>query len=421
MATQNNEEARTSNGQRIASTTGTFEHTMENEVEGHDQAIEQGIHSSRENLQDEANVNLGARIIQSGSHTNRLAQAIQEEQTSNREDSYRGAMEDREEARITISENDILTRLREFKKDIYTYDETISLYDNKEKAKNIIAEMGNYLRPFGELTPDILAMVKTININNIKPPRNSILIDSLLAAKISPEKISGKKYMSIFKAQKYLLNIHPDIGEITNFFHVVDKNDASTLLKSFKDNKQALINIVIGLIKITFAYKEVLIKYDYTYDLIYKDQLFENVVFDFDSYTTYGDYNFLKKIQNGENETVIKIRLTVEDFKKSNLIVKNEHGRNTENLTVDEIPKEFTIEVFESKEYENTENSQFSRELLENFIKNEEFKNKIFNFINGAILIYPEILDHLPENITLKEEDFKIFEYLSKKSGELED
>ena len=416
MTTQNNEEARARNEQRTES---TFGHTVENEVgseeRGQDSQVVAGDISSS---QDEANVNLGTRIIQSTSHTNRLAQAVRREQ-----DTYIEDREDREEVqnRITISEEDVIAKVKEFKKDIYTYNDAISLYANKERAKTIVAEMGNYLRPFGELTPAVLTLVKTININTIKPPRNSILIGSLLAAKISPEKISGKKYMSIFKAQKYLLNIHPDIGEITNFFHVVDKNDASTLLKSFKDNKQALINIVIGLIKITFAYKEVLIKYDYTYNLIYKDQLFENVVFDFDSYTTYGDYNFLKKIQNGENETIIKIRLTIEDFKKSNLIITNEHGRNSENLVVDEIPKEFTIEVFESKEYEDTENSQFSRELLENFIKNEEFKNKIFNFINGAILIYPEILDHLPENITLKEEDFKIFEYLSKKSGELED
>jgi len=362
---------------------------------------------------NEADINFRERIAQGNPHANRLARAIHGEQDDSSDDYDNG--DEEVPAQITISEEEILNKVAEFRKDIYTYDESISLYANKEKGKQLLNQMGNYLRPFGDLTPAILNLIKTIKIDKIKPPRNSKLIRSLLVSKISPEKISGKNYMSIYKAQKYLLNLHPDIGEITNFFHVVDKNNSSILLKSFRDNKQALINIVVGLIKIAFAYKKVLIKYDYTYDLIYKDQVFEDVVFDFDSFEAYGDYNFLKKLIINDEEKILKIRLAMNDFKRANLIIKNETGRNSDDLSVDEIPKEFEIEVFEAKEYENAENLQFSKEVLQKYIKNEEFQNKMFDFINGAILIYPEILEHLPENITLKEEDFKIFEYLSKK------
>jgi len=389
---------------------------------------------TREVPANEAEINIGQRIIQTTENDSRPAvrmttndstgltreDSVQEEDIAYRDRDYSAPQQ------VSISEEDIINKVKDFERDIYTYDESISLFQNRERGKAKIQEMGQYLRPFGELTPRILEVVKRINVNHIRPPRNSIQVKNLLTSKVQPAKISGDEYMSIFKAQKYLLNIQQDITEIKNFFYVIDKNNASILLKSFKDNKQALINIIVGLVKIAFAYKSVTIKFERSYDLIYKNQTFDNVVFDFDSYQAFGDYVFLKKItievQNEDGETVqntnvVKIRLFPEDFKRVDLKVKNENARSTENMVVDEVPEEFELEVFESKDYESAENLEFSKEILEAFIKNDEFKNKIFDFINGAFLIYPEILDHLPENIALKKEDFKIFDYLEVKDG----
>jgi len=382
---------------------------------------------TREVPANEAEINIGQRIIQTTAEDPRPA--IRTSLTTNdsvgltREDDVQDYAEPQQ---VSISEEEIINKIRDFERDIYTYDESISLFQNRERGKAKIQEMGQYLRPFGELTPRILEAVKRINISRIKPPRNSVMVNNLLTSKVQPAKISGNSYMSIFKAQKYLLNIQQDITEIKNFFYVIDKNNASILLKSFKDNKQALINIIVGLVKIAFAYKSITIKYERSYDLIYKNQTFDNVVFDFDSYIAFGEYVFLKKIttevqnEDGEMEqstNVVKIRLLSEDFKRVDLKVRNESARSTENMVIDEVPEEFELEVFESKDYETAENLEFSKEILEAFIKNDEFKNKIFDFINGAFLIYPEILDHLPENITLKKEDFKIFDYLENQNG----
>jgi len=391
---------------------------------------------TREVPVNEAEINIGQRLIRTTNEESRPAirtSLTDSDRSLTREDDAQeedAAYRDRDYSapqQLNISEEDIINKIKDFERDIYTYDDTKSLFQNRERGKAKILEMGQYLRPFGELTPRILEMVKCININHIKPPRDSIMVNNLLTAKVQPAKISGDSYMSIFKAQKYLLNIQQDITEIKNFFYVIDKNNASILLKSFKDNKQALINIIVGLVKIAFAYKSITIKYERSYDLIYKNQTFADVVFDFDSYQAFGDYVFLKKItievQNEDGETVqntniVKIRLFPEDFKRVDLKVKNENARNTENMVVDEVPEAFELEVFESKDYESAENLEFSKEILEAFIKNDEFKNKIFDFINGAFLIYPEILDHLPENITLKKEDFKIFDYLENQDGQ---
>ena len=317
--------------------------------------------------------------------------------------------DDRTPTPPTISEDEILEKVKDFERDIYTYDDTLSLFNNIERAKIKKAELDQYLRSFGELTPSIIHAVNHIDINKVRPPRKYININNLLTSKVVEAKISGDNYMSIFKAQKYLLNTQQDITEIKNFFYVIDKNNSSVLLKSFKDNKQALINIIVGLIKITFAYKVVEIKYENSYDLIYKNQLFDNVVFDFDMYTTYKEFVFLKKI----NDNIVKIKLSLDDFKRSDLKIKNENARSTENMVAEEIPKSFELEIFESKEYEDVEHLEFSKELLEKFIKNNDFKNKVIDFIDGAFLIYPEILQQLPENISLKKDDFKLFEYLS--------
>jgi len=386
---------------------------------------------------NEAEINIGQRIIQRNVQGDQITpdNSVRTEEVADRSLTREegltvdAAYRDRdysESRQVSISEEDIIAKIKDFERDIYTYDESVSLFQNQERGKAKIQEMGQYLRPFGELTPRILEAVKRININRIKPPRNSIMVNNLLTSKVQSAKISGDSYMSIFKAQKYLLNIQQDITEIKNFFYVIDKNNASILLKNFKDNKQALINIIVGLVKIAFAYKSITIKYERSYDLIYKNQTFDNVVFDFDSYKAFGDYVFLKKIvtdiqsEDGEieqNINIVKIRLLSEDFKRVDLKVKNENARSTENMVVAEVPEEFELEVFESKDYESAENLEFSKEILEAFIKNDEFKNKIFDFINGAFLIYPEILEHLPENIILKREDFKIFDYLESQNN----
>jgi len=254
---------------------------------------------------------------------------------------------------------------------------------------------------------------KIINIRDAmlaeKPKTAKLQFNSIICSKRSKLYTTGVEYMSIFNTRKYLLPIQQDIEEIRNFFDVINTNDASVLLKEFRQNKEALINIIIGIIKITFRSKKVNITFRGVYDVVLKGQRMTNVVFDMDQYKYNNDIVILKKV----NDEIISLKINKSELDKMDIICLHENGRQTENLTDSEVSPDFELTIRASDRYLETDNV-FTKNLLEEFMGESELKEKIISFIEGSLLLYPEILEHLPSNITLSDE-FAIFKYLELK------
>jgi len=348
--------------------------------------------------------------------------AVTPDETTGEDNRYENAPETHliSQERWEIMQQQALNSLVVLRKRFLKYDETISLYKNREKSKLILEEVKTLLAPFaGNLHESMIKEIKMMNTNNIIPPNNSININEFLKVKHTKSRISGGKYMSIYKAGTYLLSQHADISAIKNFFNVIDKNKPADILNNFKEKKDSLTNIIIGLIKIAFSYKKIILKYENTYTLVYKNQIFSNVIFDFDEHQIRNNFVFLKKVPVADGYKILKFEISKDEFTNVNLTVERENARSIDNMLAEEVPAPIEIEVFESKDFEKEENLEFSMERLEKIIPNDDFKEKVYSFINGAFLIYPEIMDSLPSNITLKKEEFKIFEYLEFKNKEI--
>lgn len=279
---------------------------------------------------------------------------------------------------------------------------------NEERIRQDLINLANELRQRGY--PQDLAEVvaNTSFVIPLNPP--NITLGSIFRNTFSPEaKMSGSKYMHSFLTKDYLLNEFANIEEVKNFIHVIAMNNSGILLKTFKKNKQALKNIILGLIRIAYSIDALNIEYEYEYNIIYKDQILDRVVFDFDQYYMNNIIAVIKKHGEGDNARDIVIQLTEEELKRSN-IVKLGVARNIDELGIDEVPAPIRIEFGAGLNYKEKD-LKFGKDYLKAVVSKEELADKLINFINGALLLYPELIREIPENITLVESDFSVFEY----------
>jgi hypothetical protein len=276
--------------------------------------------------------------------------------------------------------------------------------ENQARIKNELRQLAEELR--ANSYPEDQAMIVENQQFTIPLEPPSITLSKLFQNNFSISgDMNGSKYMHSFLTKDYLLTEFRNVEEVKNFISVINMNKSGVLLKEFKDNKIALTNIILGLIRISYSIDILNIKYEYAYDIIYKDQVLDNVVFDFDQWKLNRILAVIKT--HGEEEVLIQIK--DEELKRLNIIQK-EVVRNTDDLGIDEIPEPIRVEFGAGINYLK-EGLKFGKDYLKVIVSNEELADKIIKFINGALLLYPEIMVEIPENIKLVEEDFSVFEY----------
>ncbi len=279
---------------------------------------------------------------------------------------------------------------------------------NEARIRQDLVNLANELR--GQGYPQDLAeqVANTAFVVPLNPP--SLTLGSIFRNSFNPDtEMSGSKYMHSFLTKDYLLNDFANIEEVKNFINVIAMNKSGVLLKEFKENKQSLKNIILGLIRIAYSIDVLNIEYEYEYNIVYKDQVLNNVVFDFDQWTMNKIIAVIKTQGEGAGARDILIQLTEQELKRSN-IVKLGAVRSTDEMGVDEVPAPIRLEFGAGLNYQE-DGLNFGKDYLKVIVADDELADKLIKFINGALLLYPEMIEDIPENITLVEGDFSVFEY----------
>jgi len=314
-----------------------------------------------------------------------------------------------QENSLVFTEEEIIQKIVEKRKDIYTYDRTKSLYENESIAKVKIEQLFRESAPYASAYPRIVEYLKTIKLSNVKPPLDKVAtFNTTFKVQSKRSLTDGKHYMSIYKTKDYLLNKTISSVDIKNFFHVINNNRPEVLLNEFKDNMSALENIVLGIIGESLSFKKVNLNYNSSYNIKFKNFSIENVLWHYDYYIEYNKTVFVK---NPGQENEILFEAVKDDYKFMQIDVASTDARDDSELDVDEVINPLDIYVNGDTSYINQE-IIFNKEQLTAISKDITFSEKMFEFINGALLLYPKIIEILPTNIKFDETEFKVFEYL---------
>ncbi len=280
--------------------------------------------------------------------------------------------------------------------------------ENANRIRQDLANLANELRGQGYPQDAATAVANTQFIVPLNPPRLSL--GTLFNNSFNPEtEMNGSKYMHSFLTKDYLLNEFSNIEEVKNFINVIAMNKSGVLLKEFKENRDALRNIILGLIRVSYSIDVLNIEYEYEYNIVFKEQLLDHVVFDFDQYQMNKIVAVIKTHGEGDQAQDVLIQLTEKELKRSN-IVRLEKVRSTDEMGIDEVPAPIRIEFGAGLNYQE-EGLKFGKAYLSVIVADEELADKLIKFINGALLLYPDLMEEIPNNITLVEEDFSVFKY----------
>lgn len=279
---------------------------------------------------------------------------------------------------------------------------------NEARIRQDLINLANELRGQGypqDLAEQVAATAFVVPLN-----APTLTLGSIFRNSFNPEQeMSGSKYMHSFLTKDYLLNEFANIEEVKNFINVIAMNKSGVLLKEFKENRDALRNIILGLIRVAYSIDVLNIEYEYEYNIVYKDQVLDHVVFDFDQWEMNKIIAVIKTQGEGAGARDIIIQLTEQELKRSN-IVKLGAVRSTDEMGVDEVPAPIRLEFGAGLNYQE-DGLKFGKDYLKVIVSDEELADKLIKFINGALLLYPEMIEDIPENITLVEDDFSVFEY----------
>jgi len=295
---------------------------------------------------------------------------------------------------------------------VNSYNRDMNREQNSDRIRAELANLANELRTSGYPQDQCELVANTAYVVPLNPPAHSL--GTIFKNNFTPSKtLSGSKYMHSFLTKDYLLNDFANNEEVKNFINVIEMNSSGVLLKEFKENKPALKNIILGLIRIAYSIDQLTVKYDSSYDIFYKDQKLDDVIFDFEQYLLNNIIAVIKTTGTGHNQSKVVIRLLPEELKRCNIVENNPSARNSDNMAVDEVPEDLVI-LFGAGENYKEENLIFGKSYLNVIIKDEDLTTKLINFVNGAMLLYPELMDDLPENVSLDRNDFSLFDYLER-------